>query len=120
MIIPMIIGAAIAGYGRERRYARNLAIYVGIVIGIVSGLQILPLAYPFYSITNLQISTPNMAYIYTYFLNSDIIVWRIGVQNILMSPTIVFIFIPVCILGSLLGFYLGNHFFKKMDQEIWT
>ena len=120
MIVPIIIGVAIAKLEREVRYSRNLALYAGIVIGIVSGLQILPLAYPFYSITNPQISIPNMVFIYTYFLNSDIIVWRIGIQNILMSPTIVLIFIPVCILGSLLGFYLGSHFLKKQDQEIWT
>jgi hypothetical protein len=114
MILPFLLGVVISRMKREHGFSRNLVLYVG----IISGLQIVPLAYPFYSIINPHLSAPN--FIYTYFLIPDFVIWRVAVQNILISPTIVFIFIPVCIIGSLLGLYCGNHFFRKHEQEIWT
>ncbi|MGY5859981.1 MAG: hypothetical protein RTU63_11480 [Candidatus Thorarchaeota archaeon] len=120
MIIPLLVEAAISKSKRELGNARKLALFAGVITGILSGLQILPLAYPFYSFINPEISTPNFIFVHTYFLIPDFVIWDVGVQNILMSPTIVFIFIPVCIVGSLLGFNLGNYFFKKQEREIWT
>lgn len=120
MILPFLLGVIISRLKREHGFSRNLALNVGIIAGIISGLQIVPLAYPFYSIINPHLSTPNFSFIYTYFLIPDFVIWRVGIQNILFSPTIVFIFLPVCIIGSLLGLYCGNHFFRKHEQEIWT
>jgi hypothetical protein len=119
MIIPFVIGAAIAGLGRTRRDELALAIGAGMIIGIISGMSFLPLVYPFYSVTNSQITTPEMVFIDTFFLSPDFVKWRVGVPFLWMSPTIILLFVPLGIVGSSLGLLLGLRVLGKKDDRIW-
>lgn len=123
MIVPAIVGVLCAKYGRDMGNAKSWALGIGLVMGIVSGLHIVPLAYPFYALVTHTTSTSMGTFfnIEAYFLWGESRLWSGGViDHIWLSPLIPFLFIPVCMLGSYVGLLFGSRRYHPFPTEVWS
>ncbi|MFQ5884202.1 MAG: hypothetical protein ACE5IO_03785 [Thermoplasmata archaeon] len=122
MLVPVVVGYLCARYERSRKNSLALALGLGLVIGIMSGLHMFPLSYPFYALVTHTTSTSMGQFmnIEAYFLWEGCRLWGGGVIDyIWLSPLILFFFIPICLVGSYLGLVYGWHRIDKGPSKVW-
>ncbi|MFQ5884748.1 MAG: hypothetical protein ACE5IO_06575 [Thermoplasmata archaeon] len=121
LLLPLLVGFGLARLEREKAPTWSLGAAIGLVIGIVAGLQVLPLAYPLYAVvTRFIVGNPSIYIIGEYLFTPDNVLWMFGVEEVWMSPALLFHFIPLCVLSSVLGQAIGRRFFAVHPSEPWV
>lgn len=118
MIIPLIVGYVIGKtYGKETKWMIFSAI-VGIIMGIIGGLELVPFAYPLYVTRPLDwMGLPEYRPIAIYF---GFPFYKIYQEVVLMtefSPFIISIITVVCVVGIVMGQIVGNR--KMKSNDLW-
>lgn len=120
MILALLVGLGLARLERNRGPEWSLGAALGLVIGIVAGLQVLPLAYPLYAeVVRFIQGNPSIYVIREYFLTSDTVLWMFGIEEVWLSPALFFHFVPLCVFLSVLGQAIGHHLFTVDPTEPW-
>ena len=122
MIIPIFLGVLCSRYSDTKRTALIAAAGIGFLISIISGLHILPLAYPLYAIvTHTTHTSYGLFYnIEAYLFYSGWRIWSGGVIDVIwLSPLIPLLFIPAGVIGCLLGVHFSWSRVHRFPTEVW-
>ena len=116
MIIPLIVGFLVGKtYGKELKWM-IISLGIGITMGTIGGLELIPFAYPLYATQPLDwIGLPEYRPIAIYFGFPS---YKIHQEVVLMteiSPLIISILTIVCVVGVLLGQVIGSRRMKRRD-----
>ncbi len=107
MILPTILGFAIGRFVRKKVHVVILGLTIGVVVGLLAGLEIAPLLYPIMIIQIPWIGIPEIRRVGLVFWRPDFILFSESVHfqsySILLTSTA----LMLSVVGVFLGVYLG-------------
>jgi hypothetical protein len=118
MLIPLILGFLIGkSYGKEKTWMM-ISFLFGIIIGIIGGLELIPLVYPLYAARPPDwVGLPEYRPIAIYLVGPTIKIYQEVVLMTYTSLFVISILSIVSIVGVMIGQVIGARKMKRGD--IW-
>ncbi|MFX1580542.1 MAG: hypothetical protein ACFFBJ_12905 [Promethearchaeota archaeon] len=107
MILPIIISFLAGRFVGRRNRAFILGMLVGLVLGILAGLEVLPLLYPLMIVRIPWVGVPEIRRIGLAFGHQDLVLFAESIHFQSFSFTMFSILVVVSIAGAIIGGYLG-------------
>jgi hypothetical protein len=120
MILPLFVGYLTGRlYGKDVK-AVIISLLIGAIMGVFSGLELIPFAYPIYAARPLDwMGLPEYRPIAIYLVFPNFKLYQEVVLMTEFSSFIIVVFTLICVLGILIGLAIGNRTFTK-KSGLWS
>jgi hypothetical protein len=119
MILPIILGFVIGRFVRKKNHVLLLGLPIGVMMGLLAGLEIAPLLYPLMIIQIPWVGVPEIRRVGLVLGYPELILFSESVHfqsySILLASTA----LVVSVVGVILGLYLGLMFRGSDVESPW-
>ena len=119
MILPIFFGFIAGKYVRKRNIAVVVGLTIGVVLGLLSGFEIAPLIYPLMVIQIPWVGIPEIRRIGLVFGHPDVVLFAESINFQSFSLVMMSILVVVSVIGAIIGIYLGSRYRGRDIDAPW-
>ena len=119
MIVPFLLGLITGRFVGRRVIAVVLGLVIGVAMGVVSGLEIVPLLYPFMIVQIPWVGVPEIRRIGLSLITPDFVLLDESVHFLSYSFTFMSTLLVISVVGSILGIIIGKRYRPSEIDSPW-
>ncbi len=113
------MGFVVGKFVRKRNFMIILGLTIGIAMGLLSGLEIAPLLYPFMILRIPWVGVPEIRRVGLAFGHPDLVLFSESIHFQSFSLIMMSILILASIVGTIMGVYLGRRYSGSDVETPW-